>query len=195
MADSRSETVKGHTPARVAVAQLVRQGRMKVDFRPGRDAIEKMSTHLGLRGLRKPSLVGEVVPDSSGGWRLEARMGATVVQDCVVTLEPVTTRLEEAVVRRYLSDIQVPDPEAAEEVEIPDDDTIEPLGHDIDLSAVLEESIALALPPYPHAQGVGHGDAAAGPSGAETPENPSDRTDENPFAALAKLRDRLDPPD
>jgi hypothetical protein len=52
------------------------------------------------------------------------RLGATVVQPCVATLAPVTTRIETGVTRRYLADWQEPE---GEEAEMPEDDTTEAL--------------------------------------------------------------------
>jgi uncharacterized metal-binding protein YceD (DUF177 family) len=51
-------------------------------------------------------------------------------------------------VRRYLADWQEP---AAEEAEMPEDDTTEALPDRLDLSAVMAEALALALPDYPRA--------------------------------------------
>ncbi len=78
-------------------------------------------------------------------WRLEAKLGATVVQPCVVTAEPVTTRIDDPVTRRYLA--QMPEPQG-DEVEMPEDDSAEPLPDVLDLSAVMAEALALALPLY-----------------------------------------------
>ena len=44
---------------------------------------------------------------------LEADLGATVVQSCVVTLDPVTTRVEETALRRYTPDIEAAEAEAS----------------------------------------------------------------------------------
>ena len=67
-------------------------------------------------------------------------LGATVTQACVVTLAPVITRIEETVTRRYLADM--PEPEG-EEVEMPEDDSAEPLPVIIDPGAVMIEALAL----------------------------------------------------
>ena len=80
---------------------------------------------LDLSALRKARLEGRLVPEGRRDWRLEATLGATVVQPCVVTLEPVTTRIDVAVTRRFLAE-PPPVPEA-DEVEMPEDETLEPL--------------------------------------------------------------------
>jgi uncharacterized metal-binding protein YceD (DUF177 family) len=136
---------------------------------------------LGARAVRKLRFAGRLAPLPRGGWQLDAELGATVVQSCVVTLEPVTTRIDQPVRRRFLPE---PDVRAAELVIAPDeDDEIEPLGERIDLGLVATEALALALPAYPRKPGAALGPAAAGAGEADEPR---------PFAALAALRAKLD---
>lgn len=161
------------------------------DLRPGPDACAAIARDLGLRGLRKLRLSGTLKPEGRADWRLDARLGATVTQDCVVTLAPVVTRIDEDVTRRYLDDWP-PAQEQGDEVEMPEDESIEPLGNEIDLWAVMVEALALALPDYPRAPEIAP-DAApardsAGPPGAAPGEDDRPR----PFAALEGLRRKLD---
>ncbi|CAA9397509.1 MAG: Conserved hypothetical protein, gene in Ubiquinol-cytochrome C chaperone locus [uncultured Rubellimicrobium sp.] len=142
-----------------------------------------IAEHLGIPGIRKLRFEGRLSPEGRQDWRLEAQLGATVVQDCVVTLEPVTTRIEEEVVRRYLSDVTPPE---AVEVEMPEDDTVEELPQSLDLVEVLSEALALALPPYPRAPGVELGEMVVTEPG--TAPLTEERT--RPFAAL---KDALKP--
>ena len=110
--------------------------------------------------------------------------GATVVQDCVVTLAPVTTRIDERVQRRYMTDPPEPD---TGEAEMPEDD-VEELPQALDLGEVMLEALALALPAYPRAAGVELGETVVTRPGAEA------LTEERakPFAGL---RDVLKPKD
>jgi uncharacterized metal-binding protein YceD (DUF177 family) len=96
------------------------------------------------------------------------------VQPCIVTLEPVTTRIDTPVLRRYLAE---PLPEPAGEVEMPADDSIEALPPTFDLWAVATEALSLALPEYPRAEGA----TLAAPETAPG----EDRV--RPFAGLADL--------
>lgn len=144
-----------------------------------------LAAALGIPAIRKLRFAGKIAPAGKHDWRLEAELGATVVQDCVVTLEPVTTRIQEPVTRRYLS--EMPDLGAGE-VEMPEDDSIEELPQTLDLSGVMAEALALALPAFPRAPGAELGQAVfADPAVAPL-------TDEaiKPFAGLAGLRDKLD---
>jgi uncharacterized metal-binding protein YceD (DUF177 family) len=93
---------------------------------------------------------------------------AEVDRTCVVTLEPFTTRLREAVEVTYAA----PGMEASTAQDPPD----EIVGGRIDLGALTAEFLALGLDPYPRKPGV---DFAF-----EEPEAKPD----TPFAALAKLR-------
>jgi uncharacterized metal-binding protein YceD (DUF177 family) len=137
------------TPDATVVA-LNRPGRSAVPFelRPDAGDRQALAAALGIDAVRKLRFAGTLEPEGARDWRLEAELGATVVQPCVVTLAPVTTRIDTSVVRRYLADWQEPE---AEEAEMPDDDTTEALPERLDLSAVMAEALALALPDYPRA--------------------------------------------
>lgn len=160
-----------------------------VRFEPDAAELAAMTEDLGLSALRKVRLDGELHPRGKRDWDLHAHLGATVVQPCVVTLAPVTTRIEEAVERRFRADL----PEAAPgaEIEMPEDDALEPLPETLDLARVLAEALALAVPEYPRAEGASLGEAVFTEPGL------APMTDEaaRPFAGLEHLRDRLKPGD
>ena len=143
----------------------------------------RIAAHLGILGIRKLRFSGRLLPEGRQDWRLQAELGATVVQECVVTLAPVTTRIDEPVERRYLAEVTPPE---AGEVEMPEDDTIEELPSTLDLVEVMAEALALALPPYPRAEGVELGEVVVTQPGAE----PLTEERAKPFAGL---RDVLGP--
>lgn len=174
---------KGADRARVfRAADLAR--RNPLSFRIDADEAGRAALAADLRipAIRKLRFEGTLTPEGREDWRLDASLGATVVQDCVVTLTPVTTRIDTAVVRRFLS--RMPEPDPGSESEMPEDDTIEPLSQTIDPAAVMAEALALALPDYPRAEGAGLGAAVFAPPGAEPLTD--DRV--SPFAALARLK-------
>lgn len=160
-----------------------------VRFEPDAAELEAMAGSLGLSALRKVRLEGELRPRGRRDWDLTAHLGATVVQPCVVTLAPVTTRIEEDVERRFRADL--PEPAPGAEIEMPEDDALEALPETLDLSRVLMEALALAVPEYPRAEGASLGEAVF------TEPGQAPLTDEaaKPFAGLAHLRDRLKPED
>lgn len=156
-----------------------------VDLAPDAAARKAIAAELGIRAVRKLRLTGTLAPLNREDWQLDAMLGATVVQDCVVTLEPVTSRIDEPVMRTYLAaPPELPD---AEEIEMPEDDTVEPLPETLDLGAVMIEALALALPAYPHVEGVSPLEASF------TEPGKTAMTDEEakPFAGLAGIRDRM----
>ncbi len=152
------------------------------DLAPTPEEAERLARLLGARGLRKLRFVGRLAALAGGGWELTGALGATVIQTCVVTLDPVTSRIDQPVRRLFLPmatprgvDFAVGDEE---------DEDIEPLGDRIDLGLVAIEALALALPPYPRKEGAAL---------AETlPDDAEETETVKPFAALAALRDKLD---
>ena len=83
---------------------------------------------------------------------VEGRLEAEVTQLCVVTLEPVTSRVEASLLRLFAPG---PAPTVEEIVIDPLREEIEPLeGDRLDLGEVVAEELALALDPYPRAPGA-----------------------------------------
>jgi uncharacterized metal-binding protein YceD (DUF177 family) len=116
---------------------------------------------------------------------LEGTLTARVEQPCGISLAPVVTDIKESVTRRYIADWQDP---TGDEVEMPDDDTTDPLPEVIDVGLVAVEALSLALPLYPRAPGVALGEAVfAAPDAV-----PLRDADVRPFAGLAALKAKLD---
>ncbi len=154
------------------------------DLRPDEAARAGIAARLDLLALRKLAFTGAVAPSGSQDLTLEATLGATVVQPCVVTQEPVTTRIDVPVLRVYLAEMEEP---TVDEVEMPEDDSAEPLPEGIDLNAVMEEALALALPDWPRAEGLDPVDLTVTEPGVA----PMSDDDAKPFAGLKSLRDKL----
>ncbi|MBN2742142.1 MAG: DUF177 domain-containing protein [Rhodobacteraceae bacterium] len=144
---------------------------------PTRKAIAKWADILGVDALR---FKGELRPNGRSDWELVATFTATVVQECVITLAPVTTEISETVSRRYLAHMEMP---TDEEAEMPEDDSAEPLPSAVDLAGVALEVLELALPQYPRAPGAELGDTRITEPGAE----PLDEDQMKPFANLRNL--------
>jgi uncharacterized metal-binding protein YceD (DUF177 family) len=172
------------TDQRLTPARLPRGAETPFDFSPAAPERTRLAAELDLLGLRKLRFAGRLIPEGARDWRLEAMLGATVVQPCVVSGDPVTTRLDEPVTRRYRADLSDPD-EA--EIEMPEDDTEERLPAVLDLSEVMAEALALALPLYPRAPGA----VLESTSFAAPGVTPLGDDDVKPLAGLADLRARL----
>ena len=149
----------------------------RFDLSPEAEERAAVAADLGIQGVKKLRFEGWLRPEGRQDWRLEGQLGATVVQESVVSLEPVTTRIDEKVERRYVADFVEPEPS---ESEMPEDDTIEELPASLDLGEVMLEALALALPPYPRAPGEELGEIVVTEPGAE----PLTEEKAKPFAAL-----------
>lgn len=156
-------------------------------FEPGAAERTALAEALQVPEVRKLRLAGRLIPEGRRDWRLEAEIGATVIQSCVVTLAPVTTRIDEPVTRRYLAEMPADEAEPGGEMEMPEDTDAEPMPETIDLAEIALEALALALPIYPRAEGAAPGDTVhAGPG-----VTPMTDEDARPFAGLAALRRSL----
>jgi uncharacterized metal-binding protein YceD (DUF177 family) len=150
------------------------------------DAAERaaLAEEMGLLGLPKLELTGEVRPRGRDELVLEARLVARADQPCSVTLVPVPASVDEPVRRRYVAELEEPQ---GDETEMPEDETVEPMPEMIDLAEIAAEALALALPLYPRAPGAEFGQALHAPEGVA----PLSDADLKPFAGLQGLAERL----
>lgn len=162
--------------------QSVRE-RISFSLEPDENARADLAQTLGIRGLRKLKLEGHLSPDGLRDLKLDAKLGATVQQDCVATGSPVTTRIDERVTRLYVHDLPVPE---GDEVEMPADENADSLPTTLDLEEVLAEALALALPPWPRAKGVDPVSISVSAPG----KSPMTDDEVRPFAALKSLQER-----
>lgn len=165
-------------------AELSARKRTAFHLEPDATARAAVAAELGIDAVKKLRFEGALMPMGKVDWRLEGDLGATVVQPCVVTLAPVTTRIDTDVTRIFLADFAYPE---ATETEMPEDDDSEPLPDVLDIGAILLESLALALPTYPRADGAEAGEAVFTEPGKDALKD----EDMKPFAGLAGLRDAL----
>lgn len=171
----------------IALNRLPRSAPHEFALQPEGDTRAALATELGIEAIRKLRFTGRLTPLGATDWALEAELGATVVQPCVVSLQPVTTRIDTSVARRYLAQSPEPEIDTSGEAEMPEDDTVEGLPEQLDLSVVMAEALALALPDYPRADGVELGEAVFAAPGTE----PMRDEDAKPLAGLKALRDKL----
>jgi uncharacterized metal-binding protein YceD (DUF177 family) len=171
------------SPVQLRLAELARTTEFELS--PDTPERKAIADRLGLSALKKLRFVGSVSPDGEIDWRLEAKLGATVTQPCVVTLALVTTRIDEKIFRRFLSmPSEMPE---GDDFEMPEDETVEPLPEAINLSQMMEEALALALPEWPRAQGVEPVDISVAAPGIK----PMTDDDAKPFSSLKSLKDKL----
>ncbi len=178
---------KAPSPNALRVADLPQNAPTLFSIRPETPQLQAIADEMHLLSLRKLSFEGKVVAEGADSWRLTARLGATVTQPCAVTLDPVSTRIDEDVIRHYQSDFVEID---APETEMPEDETAEPLKAWIDPEAVMLEALALALPLYPRVPDAELGEMTVSAPGVA----PMTAEDAKPFAALAALKNSLRDP-
>ncbi len=169
------------------VAKLSQNAPTPFSLLPEKPVLDTLARDLGLSALRKLRFEGEIRSFGKADWILTGHLGATVVQPCVVTLDPVTTRIETDVERRFLADMAMPDEEEDTELEMHEDENAEPLGSHIDPVAVMEEALALAMPLYPRVDGAEMSETVFTEPGKVAMRD----EDARPFAGLAGLRDKL----
>ncbi len=116
--------------------------------------------------------------DGSGEIVVEGHLECELVQECVVTLEPVSETAASSFDQRYTL---TPTEPATDLVIRPDDsEPPEPvIGDSIDLGELVAEFLSLAINPYPRAPDAD----------AQADQYRSQASDGGPFAALAKLRE------
>lgn len=76
------------------VSDLPQNAPTRFELRPTAQQQEAIRQELGLEGLRKLSFSGDLRAQAKRDWLLSGVLGATVVQPCVITLDPVTTRID-----------------------------------------------------------------------------------------------------
>lgn len=171
------------------VAELNERKPFRFEFHLDDQQCQQISQELDLLSLKKARFRGTLVAKAKRDWQLTADLGATVQQACVVTLNPVTTRIDTSVSRRFVPEEEITqiDDEDAVEIEINPDDTLEALTNEIDLVSVYIESLALELPAYPKIEGA----SLDGTNFTEPGQAAMTDEDAKPFAGLAALRDKL----
>jgi uncharacterized metal-binding protein YceD (DUF177 family) len=169
------------------VADLPLNRAFEFSLTPDAGLRRSIADALSIVSLRKLRFEGTLTPMAKNDWHLTGQLGATAVQNCVITLDPVTTRIDEAIDRRFQDLAQDHDHDADSETEIPQDDTVEPIGTVIDPGQIMVEALILALPQFPRAPG-----AELVQSNFTAPGKLAmSDADARPFAQLSELRNKL----
>ncbi len=182
MSERQSRDLAAPWRVPVAVEEVADPGQRfdLVADAPVRAAVAKVA---GLRELTRFEANFDVARQGSGGLRVTGRVSATVGQNCVVTLEPLTNEVEETV--DLLFEPSRAAPQAGDEAEPrrrdANLDDPEPLvGGIVDLGILATEFLILGLDPYPRKPGAVF-------------EQPREtKPDSGPFSALIQLAKRPD---
>lgn len=118
------------------------------------------------------------------GWiEVKGTLTARVVQECVVTLEPVSGEISAEIDELFDDDSQVGGVEVDLDPVAEEPEPIE--GDSLDIGEVIAQNLSLAIDPYPRAPDA---DGPTGDTGDDPDGEGAGRT--SPFAALALLKDR-----
>ena len=171
-------------PSQFRTGSLSPRKPTRFSYRPDAQERAALAQDLELLALYALDLTGEIRPDGRDELVLEAKLVARADQACSITLVRVPATIDEPVLRRYVAGLTMPD---GEEIEMPDDDSVEPLPEIIDLAEIAAEALALALPLYPRAPGAELGQAIHAGDGVA----PLADADLKPFAGLQGLAAKL----
>ena len=189
-----AETIKTQNPT-PEFSRILKVSKLNntVDYEfeeiPSEDETNAMAALFDVVSIRKMRFSGRISPFEDEGWLLEGKLGATISQNCVVTLARVRTRLD-LDIRRIFTPMAEPD-ENEITLDASHNDELEPLGKEIDLGLVAMEALVLAIPEYPRVEG------AEMPESSFSPPDKSDIEEDAPkaFAGLAALKEKLPNPD
>jgi hypothetical protein len=175
--------MSSHTQTFSHVFNLSRLGRAgeRVSLTARGEELHYIAAWAGVRAVEAFTATIELQKLSPSSFTYEATLRADIVQDCVVTLEPLRFTIEREV-RRELHLLEGRPALADGEVVVDPGSDAEDVVEEIaslhyDLATPLLEELALAIDPYPRAPGV-----------AFAPPSEPDARPESPFAVLKNLK-------
>ena len=156
-----------------------------VQLAANRDECAALAARFGLVAIKRLEATVTLTADGPAV-RATGRLSADVVQSCAVSAEDLLSRINVPVALRFVPATDLPG--GHEEIELisADCDDIELDGTRFDLGDALAQGLALAVDPFATGPGADEARRQAGLLG----EGAS-----GPFAALAGLKLRSDPPD
>ena len=157
--------------ASIRVDKIPTSGR-ELTLSPDAGEREAIAAFLELTSIEALTVTLRALP-FRGGVRVEGRLIADIVQPSVVSLEPVSQSIDEPIDRIFLPGADKTFAEAAGAetfVDLAGDDIPDRYeGGDADLSDLIIETLALAVDPYPRAEGETGDYVEDSPEAAESP--------------------------
>jgi hypothetical protein len=160
----------------------------ELHFEPDVTTYEALAERYGLLAVNRLEANVLIKPWARTGFSVTGRVTGEIIQSCVVTLEPVTSLINEEIDVRLapLSDAAKYKPRDEDDLSIDQDSRDPPDFYDggtIDPGSLVEEHFVIGIDPYPRKIGVAFDPARFGlDSVLEETKPPS------PFAALTKLK-------
>jgi len=156
----------------VNVSSLARKGQV-IDLISNQGELARLAQNHDLVAVLHFEASFHLTPRSKGQVHLNGHFTARLVQNCVISGEPITQQLRDDFTLLFV-------PRSQQTENQDDDDRLEFFdGHSIDLGAVVEEFFELALDPYPRKDGAEFIPVQIGE--AQEEDKPV-----SPFAALKK---------
>ena len=174
--------------SRICFGELKHNQSFYFNLLPSKAAKQAISADLGTLEISKLGLKGKISPAGKDAWLLKAQLGATVVQSCVISLEPVRTRIDALVERNFIQDFYCLEARKGDSdgLVIEKDENIDPLDPYVNLFDVLTEALVLELPAYPRVKGVTLKTTTYSGEGVR----PISDGDVKPFAGLSILMEK-----
>lgn len=167
--------------SRLFPVDKLRNHEMDERIEANEEELEALAKRMGIVALKNLNAKLHLQRIHSGEMvEVKGHFKATVVQDCVVTLEPFEALVEEDFTAYFARPDTIP---KADEVDIDDDNSPDPISPngDIDIGELTAQHLALAIDPHPRKPGVvfevpKHANVEVGAKPV------------NPFAVLAEFR-------
>ena len=165
--------------SRIDLSKLNAEKTIKFEMVFSREDLLQIANDLDLESIKKTKMLGEFTRIDNDKWTLRAVMGATILQKSVLSLKPVTTRIDEKITRRIVNgpDLSI----QKSELELNDDDFID---KELCLGNIFFECLALALPTYPKETNEVFDSISLAQKVGEIPSN----EETSPFAILSALK-------
>ena len=160
----------------VRVDQIPASGTVR-EISAGEEERRALAKRFGIVAIDTLAAAVRLHRTRQGDIGVSGRLSARVVQECVVTLDPVESEIDERVTLLF----RPVGKETLDEkkVVIPADEDFEPfVGDSLDIGEAVAVELALCLDPFPRAPAA---DAAVGPGGAD---DTSPGEAESPFRVL-----------
>lgn len=158
-----------------------------ITFEAGPEARAALAQRFGLLELSAFTAKAVLRRRKDTGWiELKGSLTASVVQECVVTLEPVAAEVAGEIDELFDDSREVDGFEVELDPVAEDPEPLE--GEILDVGEVIAQVLSLSIDPYPRAPGVPPVEDLE--NSAEEDEATEDEAKASPFAALALLKDR-----
>ncbi len=171
--------------SRTVPVKSLDDGETVIDIEADADERAALARRFGLLALDSLTAKVGLTPADGGLVRVHGALAAEVTQACVVTLEPVTARVEASFERLYGAG--APEEAAGLITEADTEEPPEPFTDGaVDVGEAVAEQLALELDPFPRAleaafDGFSNGSRSVGDDGTG---------DAGPFAVLARLKEK-----